>query len=105
MGKSFDTFAPIGPCIATADETVEPNDLAVKLWNDAQFPRDYNTDEMEHRVPEIVEFATLYGQTDYRKTPCIRRGSRRIVTRLPTTAPGLRTHAKRWLVDSTSAPN
>ena len=27
LGKSFDTFAPIGPCIATADEIDEPNDL------------------------------------------------------------------------------
>ncbi len=29
LGKSFDTFAPIGPCIATADEIPEPNDLVV----------------------------------------------------------------------------
>ena len=27
LGKSFDTFAPIGPCIATADEIEDPNDL------------------------------------------------------------------------------
>ena len=27
LGKSFDTFAPIGPCIATADEIPDPNDL------------------------------------------------------------------------------
>ena len=40
LGKSFDTFAPIGPCIATADEIPEPND------------------DMEHRVPELVEFAS-----------------------------------------------
>src|SRR6266851_8395241 len=25
LGKSFDTFAPIGPCIATADEIPDPN--------------------------------------------------------------------------------
>ena len=27
LGKSFDTFAPIGPCIVTADEIDDPNDL------------------------------------------------------------------------------
>jgi 2-keto-4-pentenoate hydratase/2-oxohepta-3-ene-1,7-dioic acid hydratase in catechol pathway len=27
LGKPFDTFAPIGPCIATADEVKDPNDL------------------------------------------------------------------------------
>src|SRR5437879_4536766 len=58
LGKSFDTFAPIGPCIATADEIIEPNDLVVRFWNDGQLRHNYNTDDMEHRVPELVEFAT-----------------------------------------------
>ena len=58
LGKSFDTFAPIGPCIATADEIKDPNDLVVRFWNDGQLRHNYNTDDMEHRVPELVEFAT-----------------------------------------------
>ena len=58
LGKSFDTFAPIGPCIVTADEIEDPNDLIVRFWNDGQLRHDYNTDDMEHRVPELVEFAT-----------------------------------------------
>ena len=58
LGKSFDTFAPIGPCIVTADEVKDPNDLVVKFWNDGQLRHHYNTDDMEHRVPELVEFAT-----------------------------------------------
>jgi 2-keto-4-pentenoate hydratase/2-oxohepta-3-ene-1,7-dioic acid hydratase in catechol pathway len=58
LGKSFDTFAPIGPCIVTADEVDNPNDLVVRFWNDGQLRHNYNTDDMEHRVPELVEFAT-----------------------------------------------
>lgn len=58
LGKSFDTFAPLGPCIVTADEIADPNDLVVRLWNDGQLRHNYNTDDMEHRVPELVEFAT-----------------------------------------------
>jgi 2-keto-4-pentenoate hydratase/2-oxohepta-3-ene-1,7-dioic acid hydratase in catechol pathway len=58
LGKSFDTFAPIGPCIATADEIADPNDLIVRFWNDGQLRHNYNTDDMEHRVPDLVEFAT-----------------------------------------------
>jgi 2-keto-4-pentenoate hydratase/2-oxohepta-3-ene-1,7-dioic acid hydratase in catechol pathway len=58
IGKSFDSFCPIGPCIATADEVTEPNDLWVQFWNDGQLRHNYNTDDMEHRVPELVEFAT-----------------------------------------------
>ena len=58
MGKSFDTFAPLGPCIVTADEITEPNSLAVKFWNNGDLRHDYTTDDMEHRVPELVAFAT-----------------------------------------------
>lgn len=58
LGKSFDTFCPIGPWIVTADEIDDPNDLRVRFWNDGQLRHDYNTDDMEHRVPELVAWAT-----------------------------------------------
>ncbi|MGH7093067.1 MAG: fumarylacetoacetate hydrolase family protein [Stellaceae bacterium] len=58
LGKSFDTFAPIGPCIVTADEIPEPNNLVVHFWNDGQLRHNYNTDDMEHRVPALIEFAS-----------------------------------------------
>ena len=58
LGKSFDTFSPIGPCITTADEIPDPNNLIVRFWNDGQLRHHYNTDDMEHRVPELIEFAT-----------------------------------------------
>jgi 2-keto-4-pentenoate hydratase/2-oxohepta-3-ene-1,7-dioic acid hydratase in catechol pathway len=58
MGKSFDTFAPLGPCIVTTDEITQPNSLAVKFWNNGDLRHDYTTDDMEHRVPELVAFAT-----------------------------------------------
>ena len=58
LGKSFDTFAPLGPCIATIDEIPNPNDVHVQFWVDGQLRHNYNTDDMEHRVPELVEFAS-----------------------------------------------
>ena len=58
MGKSFDTFAPIGPCILTSDEIEDPNDLEVRFWNSGELYHQYNTNDMEHRVPEIIEFVT-----------------------------------------------
>ena len=64
MGKSFDTFGPIGPCITTADEIEDPNDLHVQFWDSGELRHDYNTSDMEHPVPELIEFAstimTLY---------------------------------------------
>ena len=58
LGKSFDTFAPLGPCIATLDEIADPNDVHVQFWVDGQLRHNYNTDDMEHFVPELVAFAT-----------------------------------------------
>jgi 2-keto-4-pentenoate hydratase/2-oxohepta-3-ene-1,7-dioic acid hydratase in catechol pathway len=58
MGKSFDTFAPIGPAITTLDEVVDPNNIHVQFWNNGDLRHDYNTDDMEHRVPQLVEFAS-----------------------------------------------
>jgi 2-keto-4-pentenoate hydratase/2-oxohepta-3-ene-1,7-dioic acid hydratase in catechol pathway len=58
LGKSFDTFAPLGPCIATLDEIANPNDVLVRFWIDGQLRHNYNTDDMEHLVPELVEFAS-----------------------------------------------
>ena len=58
LGKSFDTFAPIGPCIATRDEIANPNGVHVQFWVDGQLRHNYNTDDMEHLVPALVEFAT-----------------------------------------------
>ena len=58
LGKSFDTFAPIGPCITTLDEIPNPNDVHVQFWVDGQLRHNYNTDDMEHQVPALVEFAT-----------------------------------------------
>jgi 2-keto-4-pentenoate hydratase/2-oxohepta-3-ene-1,7-dioic acid hydratase in catechol pathway len=60
LGKSFDTFAPLGPCITTADEIPNPNNLLVRFWNDGQLRHNYSTDDMEHRVPELVEFLTTF---------------------------------------------
>ena len=58
LGKSFDTFCPIGPCIVTADEISDPNHLHVKFWNNGELRHNYNTDDMEHRIPELIEFAS-----------------------------------------------
>jgi len=64
MGKSFDTFAPVGPCITTADEITNPNDIRVRFFNNGELYHDYETNDMEHQVPEIIEFIsgimTLY---------------------------------------------
>src|SRR6185312_1033803 len=57
LGKSFDTFAPMGPCIATADEIADPNDVVVRFWNDGQLRHNYNTDDMEIETANVGRMA------------------------------------------------
>ncbi|MBI4236611.1 MAG: fumarylacetoacetate hydrolase family protein, partial [Chloroflexi bacterium] len=56
--KSFDTCAPMGPCIVTADEIGDPQNLRVRYWVDNQPRHDYSTSDLEHSIPEIIEWAS-----------------------------------------------
>jgi 2-keto-4-pentenoate hydratase/2-oxohepta-3-ene-1,7-dioic acid hydratase in catechol pathway len=54
FGKSFDTFAPIGPCIVTWDEVPEPHQLQVCMWVDGQLRHDYPMHDMAHSIAESL---------------------------------------------------
>jgi 2-keto-4-pentenoate hydratase/2-oxohepta-3-ene-1,7-dioic acid hydratase in catechol pathway len=58
IDKSPDTFCPMGPWIVTKDEVPDPHKLGVRLWENEQLRQDYNTDDMEHRIPELVSWAS-----------------------------------------------
>lgn len=60
-GKTFDTFAPLGPHLVTADEIPDPNALALKLDINGEVLQDWNTDDMIFDVPRLIEF--LSGST------------------------------------------
>ena len=56
--KSWDTFAPMGPYLVTADEIPDPHDLAVKLWVSGDLRQDLSTSDMGRSVYEVLEFAS-----------------------------------------------
>jgi 2-keto-4-pentenoate hydratase/2-oxohepta-3-ene-1,7-dioic acid hydratase in catechol pathway len=56
--KSRDTFAPIGPCIVTADEIADPHNLAITLTNNGVTMQRFNTSDMAHNIPRCVEWAS-----------------------------------------------
>lgn len=60
-GKTFDTFAPLGPCIVTKDEIPNPNKLAIRTLLNGKTMQDWNTGDMIFDVPALVEF--LSGST------------------------------------------
>ena len=55
-GKSFDTFAPLGPCIVTTDEIPDPNDLAIRTRLNGDLVQDWTTADMIFDVPALIEF-------------------------------------------------
>jgi len=60
-GKTFDTFAPMGPCLVTRDEIPNPNDLAIRTILNGEAVQDCNTNDMIFDVPAIIQF--LSGST------------------------------------------
>ena len=55
--KGFDTFAPIGPCIAVG---LDPSELEVEGWVSGQKRQHSNTRELIFPVPYIIEWLTRF---------------------------------------------
>ena len=60
-GKTFDTFAPLGPRLVTRDEIPNPNSLRIQTRIGTETLQDANTNDMIFDVPALIEF--LSGST------------------------------------------
>ena len=62
-GKSCDTFAPLGPFLATTEEIEDPHNLNMWLKLNGKTMQDSNTSDLIFRIPKLVsyisEFMTL----------------------------------------------
>jgi 2-keto-4-pentenoate hydratase/2-oxohepta-3-ene-1,7-dioic acid hydratase in catechol pathway len=56
MGKSFDTFAPLGPAIVTKDEVPDPHALEIKLTIGSEVLQHSNTRELIFRIPDLIAY-------------------------------------------------
>jgi 2-keto-4-pentenoate hydratase/2-oxohepta-3-ene-1,7-dioic acid hydratase in catechol pathway len=55
-GKSFDTFAPIGPYLVTSDEIADPHRLSLVLRVDGAVRQKGNTARFIFDIPFLIEF-------------------------------------------------
>lgn len=55
--KGFDTFAPIGPCIAVG---LDPSNLAIEGWVNSEKKQSSNTNQLIFPVPELVAFVSRF---------------------------------------------
>ncbi len=55
IGKSFDTFAPMGPWLVTADEIPDPHALDIRLTLGGEVMQSSNTRHLIFKIPELIE--------------------------------------------------
>jgi len=56
VGKSFDTFGPVGPWVVTVDEIPDPQSLDLKCWVNGELRQSSNTKKMIFPIKEQIEY-------------------------------------------------
>ncbi|HWG18331.1 MAG TPA: fumarylacetoacetate hydrolase family protein [Acidobacteriaceae bacterium] len=56
LGKSFPTFAPMGPWVVTKDELKDPHALAITLTIGPDKLQDSNTSMLIFKIPALIEY-------------------------------------------------
>jgi 2-keto-4-pentenoate hydratase/2-oxohepta-3-ene-1,7-dioic acid hydratase in catechol pathway len=56
LGKTFDGFAPIGPCIVHKSHVPNPGHLQITLRLNGEIMQDSNTRQMVFSIPELVSY-------------------------------------------------
>ena len=58
--KSCDGYAPVGPCMVTADEIPDPNNVPFTVHLNGKLQQDAHTKDMIFDVPRMIEFASEF---------------------------------------------
>ncbi len=56
LGKSFPTFAPMGPWVVSKDEIPDPHTLGISLTIGGEKLQDSNTSLMIFKIPALIEY-------------------------------------------------
>jgi 2-keto-4-pentenoate hydratase/2-oxohepta-3-ene-1,7-dioic acid hydratase in catechol pathway len=56
LGKSFPTFTPMGPYIATRDEVPDPHELDIELTLSGEIMQSANTRDLIFSIPELIAY-------------------------------------------------
>ena len=58
LGKSFDTFAPIGPALVTADDLPDPANLHIQLRLNGQVMQDSSTAQLIFSIEQLIAYVS-----------------------------------------------
>jgi 2-keto-4-pentenoate hydratase/2-oxohepta-3-ene-1,7-dioic acid hydratase in catechol pathway len=56
LGKSFPTFAPMGPWVVSKDEIADPHTLGIQLTIGGERLQDSNTSQLIYKIPALIEY-------------------------------------------------
>lgn len=59
VGKTFDTFAPVGPTLVTRDEIPDPHTLGIRLRLDGRTMQNSNTRQMIFSVAQLIAYVSV----------------------------------------------
>jgi 2-keto-4-pentenoate hydratase/2-oxohepta-3-ene-1,7-dioic acid hydratase in catechol pathway len=59
-GKSCDTFAPFGPCLATQDEIKDPNNLKMWLKVNGETMQSSNSSNLHYKIPFLLSYVSQF---------------------------------------------
>jgi len=60
VSKSFDTFAPMGPCILTSDEVSDPHSFVLQLYLNGEKKQESSLDRMFFKIPDILSYISSF---------------------------------------------
>jgi len=87
LGKSFPTFAPLGPWVVSKDEVPDPHSLGISLTIGSEKLQDSNTSLLIFRIPALIEY--ISGITPLQVGDVISTGTPAVV--------GMGRNPQRWL--------
>lgn len=56
IGKTFDTFGPVGPTLVSKDEVPDPHNLRIEMVVNGQTLQDSNTNQFVFDIPYLVNY-------------------------------------------------
>ena len=56
MGKSLDTFCPLGPYLVTSDEIADPHNLSIRCLVNGEALQDSSTKELIFKIPYLIAY-------------------------------------------------
>jgi 2-keto-4-pentenoate hydratase/2-oxohepta-3-ene-1,7-dioic acid hydratase in catechol pathway len=58
-GKTFDTFAPVGPTLVTRDEIPDPHRLGIRLRLNGKTMQSSNTEQLIFSVAQVISYISI----------------------------------------------